>query len=434
MNTKLAVLLGALGVALTISACSYSIASNYEPNALTETHAEDYKKIKKGQTIQTITDQIYNEYNTLEIDINSKPLRLYGNNLTTVNQYYGAITYYVAFNYNINIQYENEEENIFTYTLKINSIYLTANDPANDYYYNYAAIFNSNNTYTLYTNTIDAPNTQSLYDILNYEIRLDIDIYTGIGFKDFYFCYNDTHQSPEEQVISQNWINPYTNQVWEWFEKGTGPIDNKPTNFPHDAEEGTYYINNLYFNLGRFNYKKYKEIITNAATTILYNPNNYNLYTEQQYTTNYTTGYNNGLDTGLQTVLTNPNQYNLYTGEQLAAVAENANAEIIDLPGMMLHVLSMPWTFISNAFDLTIFEGTPYQINFANIFKGLIAILALMFIIKMFTNGFSALGNVASSAEDRKNKKADTNLKKSQAKLNDAKTSKIESKGKKEKK
>lgn len=105
----------------------------------------------------------------------------------------------------------------------------------------------------------------------------------------------------------------------------------------------------------------------------------------------------------------------------------NTGQEVIDLPGLMLQILAMPWYFISNAFDVTLFENTNYEINFSNIFKGMIAILALLFIVKLFTNGFNAIGNVANNTENRKNTKADTKLKK-------AKTEKIKNSNKESKK
>lgn len=76
--------------------------------------------------------------------------------------------------------------------------------------------------------------------------------------------------------------------------------------------------------------------------------------------------------------------------------------EVIDLGGTMLMILSMPFDFISRAFDLTIFPNTPYQVNFSNLFKGIIALLTILLIIRLFTNGFSAIGSISNSASDRK--------------------------------
>lgn len=57
--------------------------------------------------------------------------------------------------------------------------------------------------------------------------------------------------------------------------------------------------------------------------------------------------------------------------------------EIVDIPGLMFQVLTMPFTFISAAFNLTLFPGTPYQINISNLFMAIIAVMAFIFIIKL---------------------------------------------------
>lgn len=95
--------------------------------------------------------------------------------------------------------------------------------------------------------------------------------------------------------------------------------------------------------------------------------------------------------------------------------------EVLDITGLMFQILTMPFTFISQAFNLTLWEGTPYQFNFSNLILSLIAIATIIFIIKLFTSGFSVIGNYTSH-------RADTKLKNSQTKLNEAKTKKIETK------
>lgn len=64
------------------------------------------------------------------------------------------------------------------------------------------------------------------------------------------------------------------------------------------------------------------------------------------------------------------------------------NSEYIDLPGLMFQILSMPFAFISQAFNLTLFPGTNYQINIANtlmVFLGVLAIAAILkVVIKIF--------------------------------------------------
>lgn len=56
--------------------------------------------------------------------------------------------------------------------------------------------------------------------------------------------------------------------------------------------------------------------------------------------------------------------------------------EIVDIPGLLLTILGMPFAFVSQAFDLTVFPGTPYAVNLSHIFLAIIAAGILIFIIK----------------------------------------------------
>lgn len=58
------------------------------------------------------------------------------------------------------------------------------------------------------------------------------------------------------------------------------------------------------------------------------------------------------------------------------------NIEIVDIPGLLLTMLGMPFAFISQAFDLTVFPGTPYAVNLSHIFLAIICAGILIFIIK----------------------------------------------------
>lgn len=61
---------------------------------------------------------------------------------------------------------------------------------------------------------------------------------------------------------------------------------------------------------------------------------------------------------------------------------EQMNYEIVDIPGVMYTVLTMPFSFISTAFNLTIFPNTPYSLNFGNLFLTIVAIFILLWLIK----------------------------------------------------
>lgn len=83
-----------------------------------------------------------------------------------------------------------------------------------------------------------------------------------------------------------------------------------------------------------------------------------------------------------------PNEYTRLLNTSMVQITSNlapivVNEEIVDIPGLMFTILSLPFSFISQAFDLTIFPGTPYQVNFSNIFLGFIAIAMLLWVLKL---------------------------------------------------
>lgn len=57
------------------------------------------------------------------------------------------------------------------------------------------------------------------------------------------------------------------------------------------------------------------------------------------------------------------------------------NYEVVDIPGLMWEILSMPFAFISTAFNLTLFPNTPYQINISNLVLMIFGILVVVFIL-----------------------------------------------------
>lgn len=73
-----------------------------------------------------------------------------------------------------------------------------------------------------------------------------------------------------------------------------------------------------------------------------------------------------------------------YNVQWLANVPQSGTGEIIDIPGMMLMVLGMPFTFVAQAFDLTIFPGTYYQVNLAHIALAVLGAGLIIFVFKKF--------------------------------------------------
>ena len=65
-------------------------------------------------------------------------------------------------------------------------------------------------------------------------------------------------------------------------------------------------------------------------------------------------------------------------------VIPDGNYEVIDIPGLMWEILTMPFAFVSQAFNLTLFPGTPYQLNISNLFLSLIAVAVFIWLISFF--------------------------------------------------
>ena len=83
------------------------------------------------------------------------------------------------------------------------------------------------------------------------------------------------------------------------------------------------------------------------------------------------------------------------------------NGNFISLQGLMIQILTMPFTFISQAFNVTLWPNTPYEFNISNFILSLIAIATILFIIKLFTSGFSIVGNYTNNEIKKQNIKSD---------------------------
>ena len=82
-------------------------------------------------------------------------------------------------------------------------------------------------------------------------------------------------------------------------------------------------------------------------------------------------------------------------------VAYATQVEVVDIPGLMFTVLTMPFAFISQAFDLTLFPGTAYQINISNLFLGLIGVAILLWVLKIIL-GKADLGGLLNDANAKR--------------------------------
>lgn len=65
-------------------------------------------------------------------------------------------------------------------------------------------------------------------------------------------------------------------------------------------------------------------------------------------------------------------------------VEEPTDYEVVDIGGIMFDILTMPFTFVSRAFNITLFPNTPYQINLSGLFLSIFAALVFIWIMKRF--------------------------------------------------
>lgn len=151
----------------------------------------------------------------------------------------------------------------------------------------------------------------------------------------------------------------------------------------------------------------YKKAIENPSNNYTYTKSTYtdNIANTQGYTQTYSftqqfTVAANGTtyycimiepyaQTTSSTVALGGDNKNIYnpTGKCLTITGTNiiptGTYEVIDIPGIMFQILTMPFTFISMAFNVTLFPGTPYSINISQLLLALMAVLVFVFIIKI---------------------------------------------------
>lgn len=73
----------------------------------------------------------------------------------------------------------------------------------------------------------------------------------------------------------------------------------------------------------------------------------------------------------------------IITTENIPETQIKNTTEVIDIPGLMLLILTLPFSFISQAFNFTLFPGTQYAFNVSDILLTIIGALIIFYIIKM---------------------------------------------------
>lgn len=70
-------------------------------------------------------------------------------------------------------------------------------------------------------------------------------------------------------------------------------------------------------------------------------------------------------------------------GEILGITPEIGDYEVIDIPNLMLTIITLPFAFISQAFNITLFPNTPYSINVGGLFIGILSIFIVIWLVKI---------------------------------------------------
>ncbi|NLD79424.1 MAG: hypothetical protein GX641_03770 [Mollicutes bacterium] len=77
------------------------------------------------------------------------------------------------------------------------------------------------------------------------------------------------------------------------------------------------------------------------------------------------------------------------TGEIFGSIYVGSGYEYVDIPNLMFTILTLPFSFITQAFNITLFPNTPYSINIGNLFLSIVAIILLMWLLQKIIGFFN---------------------------------------------
>lgn len=176
------------------------------------------------------------------------------------------------------------------------------------------------------------------------------------------------------------------------------------------------YSINYYSNYDR--YLRYQTFDIEAPSTIFYNDVktlNANVWDSYKYQTIFII---DGTDVQNPNLLAFLNANAEYLGRFTppAPPIDIEDGNMVSIQTLMLNILTLPFTFITKAFDVTLWPNTAYEFNIGNFIMGIIAISAVLFIIKLFTSGFAVVGNYTNKSSQTRLNKAKTKQIKQQTK------------------
>ena len=288
-----------------------------------------------------------------------------------------------------------------------------------DAYYNLTQYNYTNDTYTIIGRP-EVYNTdqKNLIPTINYTIRKNQDnsyyiklMTNGIFYRTEDDYFDLTRINYETSIINETTTQAYQDKLSDieiqWLDTNIS-WTSTTTQLNHSyrvvlkLQNENGILHNEYINFTTSTYTLNYKLFTNDPEGNPYTYETLQIYNtiyelEHTYQTGYTTGYQTKGDL--------------------------ADGNFVSIQETMLNVLTMPFTFISQGFNITLWENTPYEINIGNFIKSLIAIATILFIIKMFTSGFSVIGNYTTGTGNnisqwRKNR-SERKLNESKTRLND---------------
>lgn len=201
----------------------------------------------------------------------------------------------------------------------------------------------------------------------NYNINNDIDLEFTLQIGGWTNSYNDSLTINKQYIIKnvyQTIQDDWTQYINKQIVKYTGKT------IKNDIEDVN---NNFYYTKTTelLNVTDEEEITDNIVIGLT--PNTTNYIVIEYIPTVDTEYYNYNLGTTEPwpdaLVPCNFNDIDLYYITLYGTnIIPDGTYEVIDLPGLMWQILTMPFAFVSQAFNLTLFPGTPYQVNISNLF------------------------------------------------------------------
>lgn len=274
--------------------------------------------------------------------------------------------------------------------------------------------------------------TQTQADTIRYAgmIVYENGIYTSHSRQRRYFIIEDGNDVENKQAIAwltknatlYNTFNSLTNTKWTIIQNPYFEDRQVNMSLEFTSNKKTFLNIKSDANLTYIDYTEYKGINNPTEDIRVYSNNMWN---REAYKTIIISGGNSAETLGAQSRLISN-----ATGVEFTPIPSGTGYDIEDgnftsLQSLIFKILTMPFTFIAQAFNVTLWPNTAWEFNIGNFILAIIAISAVLFIIKAFTSGFSVIGNYTNNRNQNRLTKSKIENNKSATELNRAKTEKV---------